>query len=125
MNYRRIVLWIARACGASVAFAAEEGAFIGAGIGQSTAKTSVRDLAGGKLDFDEDSEAYKGYVGYNFTRWLGIEGGYVDLGESEKKFVFSTPTGLNAAKVKVSPTGWQGFGVVYLPIGPIDIFGKV
>jgi outer membrane protein OmpA-like peptidoglycan-associated protein len=124
MNHRRIVLGIVFAAGATVAFAAEEGPFIGAGVGQSTAKASVHRLPGNNLDYDENANAYKGYVGYNFTRWLGIEGGYVDLGDTDKKFVVSTPV-LNGAKVKVSANGWQGFGVVYLPIGPIDIFGKV
>jgi outer membrane protein OmpA-like peptidoglycan-associated protein len=124
MSHRTFFLGIVFALGASCALAAEEGPFIGAGVGQSTAKASVNRLIGNKLDYDENSNAYKGYVGYNFTRWLGVEGGYVDLGDSDKKFVITTPV-LNGAKVKVSPGGWQGFGVVYLPIGPIDIFGKI
>ena len=133
MIYRAMVLGgaLASALGTSSAFAAEPGFFIGAGGGQSTAKASfdippspIRPAS--KVDFDEIGDTYKGYVGFNFTRWFGIEGGYVQFGDTEKKTTITNiDTSLTQVKLEVKPNGWQGFAVLYLPLGPFDIFGKV
>jgi outer membrane protein OmpA-like peptidoglycan-associated protein len=109
------------------ASAAPEGFFIGAGAGQSTMKAKSDNNVGPKVDLNESDTSYKGYAGYNFTPWLGVEGGYVELGnqdqsESQLVVVSGFP---DEEKVEVSANGWQGFAVLYLPLGNFDLFAKV
>ncbi len=114
------------------AFGAEEGFFIGVGGGVSTAKADadIPHVSIGppiRIDYDEDGDAFKAYGGINFTNWFGIEGGYVQFGDTENSTFVQFPGVANQtlAEVEVKPNGWQGFGVVYLPLGNFDIFAKV
>jgi len=115
---------------AGVASAAPEGFFIGAGAGQSTMKAESDNNLGPKIKLDESDTSYKGYAGYNFTPWLGVEGGYVELGSQDQSENFPVvsppvPGAIDEAKVEVSANGWQGFAVLYLPLGNFDLFAKV
>ncbi len=105
---------------AGATFAAEPGFYIGGSAGQSTAKASA-DLPGGTVHYDKDETGYKGFVGYNFLPWLGVEGGYVELGSSSQNFLQGTTTG----QAEVSANGWEGFLVGTLPLGNFDVFAKV
>src|SRR5678815_2595209 len=69
---------------AGTASAAEEGFFIGAGAGQSTMKAESDNNLGPTLKLDESDNAYKFYGGLNFTKWFGIEGGYIELGNANQ-----------------------------------------
>lgn len=127
----------------SGAFGAEQGFFIGAGAGQSTVKAGVDSPGGRPIHFDETGDAYKAHAGFNFTRWFGIEGGYVQFGDTEThifvpEFTFNPgdtgfgdpdapPITVPATNLKaeIKPNGWQGFAVLYLPIGNFDLFAKV
>jgi len=114
----------------SSAFGAEEGFFIGAGAGQSTMKAeSDANLAGvPEIDLDENDTAYKMYAGYNFSRYFGIEGGYIELGSQNQSETFPVVITGNPDKIEaeVSANGWQGFGVLYLPLGDsFDLFAKL
>jgi outer membrane protein OmpA-like peptidoglycan-associated protein len=112
---------------ASSAFAAEEGFFIGAGAGQSTMKAESNRNLGPKIKLDESDNSFKGYAGFNFTNWFGVEGGYVELGNQNQSKTFPVVVTGNPDKVEaeVSANGWQGFGVLYLPLGNFDLFAKV
>jgi len=111
--------------------AADEGFYVGVGAGQSTMKAeSDANLALGfpKIKLDESDTGYKGYAGFNFTNWLGVEGGYVELGSQEQSqnFPVVTPSdGIDKIEAEVSANGWEGFAVLYLPLGNFDLFGKV
>lgn len=91
---------------------AESGLYLGGGLGQS------------KMEFSELGESYsiedsgfKAILGYNFGVLplldLGLEGSYVDFGES---------TDGNSS---ASLTAWDGFGLVGLSLGPFGLFGKM
>jgi hypothetical protein len=69
------------------------------------------------FDIDDDDFAWKAFVGFQFLPWLGVEGGYVDFGEAGD----TTPT----LAVTTEIDGWNAFLVGRLPVGPVDIFGKV
>jgi OOP family OmpA-OmpF porin len=107
------------------ASAAEDGFYVGAGVGQSTIKASTDPLpvGGGAFNtfhFDKSDTGYKGYVGYNFLPWLGVEGGYVEFGNPSDSKVIGATT-LNG---KAEASGWQAFVVGTLPVGPVDLFVK-
>jgi outer membrane protein OmpA-like peptidoglycan-associated protein len=111
----------------SSASGAEEGLFLGIGAGQSTMEAESDNNVGPTLKLDESDNAYKFYGGYNFTNWFGIEGGYIELGNANQSQTFSPVVTGNPERVEaeVSANGWQGFGVLYLPLGNFDLFAKV
>ena len=129
MTNRVVVVWGAFVCALWMngAFAAEEGFFLGAGAGQSTMKAESNNNLGPTLKLDESDNAYKFYGGLNFTKWFGIEGGYIELGNQNQSETFPVVVTGNPDKVEaeVSANGWQGFGVLYLPLGNFDLFAKV
>jgi outer membrane protein OmpA-like peptidoglycan-associated protein len=113
---------------AGTASAAQEGFYVGAGAGQTTAKASTGPVlvstppdVFNTFHFDQDETGYKGFVGYNFLPWLGVEGGYVELGNPSQNW----SAGTTSVEAEVDANGWEGFLVGYLPLGPVDIFAKV
>ena len=120
--------FIATALVAGAAAAAEPGFYIGASGGQTTAKASTDPVlvstppdVFNTFHFDKDETGYKGFAGYNFLPWLGIEGGYVELGNPSQGF----NVGTSRIEAEVDANGWEGFLVGTLPLGPVDIFAKV
>jgi outer membrane protein OmpA-like peptidoglycan-associated protein len=122
-----LALTIALIVAAGTASAAEEGLFLGIGAGQSTMEAESNNNLGPTLKVDESDNAYKFYGGYNFTNWFGIEGGYIELGNASESQTFSPVVTGNPERIEaeVSANGWQGFGVLYLPLGNFDLFAKV
>jgi OmpA-OmpF porin, OOP family len=121
-------LGVAATVAAASALAAEEGFYIGGSYGQSTAKGDTGPVlvatpppTFNTFHYDKDETGWKAFAGYTFLPWLGVEGGYVDLGHGQKNF----RSALASAQGEVDANGWEGFLVGYLPIGPIDIFGKL
>ena len=91
----------------SSAFAAEEGFFLGVGAGQSTMKAESDNAVGvPKIKLDESDNAYKFYGGLNFTKWFGIEGGYIELGNQNQSESFPVVMTGNPDKIEaeVRPT---------------------
>ena len=82
------------------AFAAEEGFFLGVGAGQSTMKAESDNNLGPKVKLDESDNAYKFYGGLNFTKWFGIEGGYIELGNQNQTRVFRSSSRANPDRVE-------------------------
>jgi outer membrane protein OmpA-like peptidoglycan-associated protein len=135
MKFDRKVLLaglVAPAFAAATAYGAEPGFYIGASGGQSTLEASgstprlsVMPYDGNgesrKFDINEDDTGYKGYIGYQFLPWLGVEGGYVELGNVSKDFMI----GDTQVDGELSAGGWEGFVVASLPLGPFDVFAKV
>ena len=54
--------------------------------------------------------------------FLGVEAGYVDLGEPNDVVAESED---EAVHVQIGLKGWDAFAVGFLPIGPVDLFAKV
>jgi OOP family OmpA-OmpF porin len=111
---------LAPALVAGSAYAVEPGFFVGASGGQTFVDTDADDFGfKGNRDFniDDDDTGWKAYLGYNFTTWLGVEAGYKDFG--------GVSDSLRGNNIDVDLTGWDGFLVGTLPIGPVDLFAKV
>jgi len=105
----------------SFAQAGETGGYIGASIGTAAYDVAIADEIPDAPAFDEDDFAWKIFGGYNFGLTpifdLGIEGGYVNLGNPSVE-ILDVP-------VSIETTGWDIFGVLGFDIGPVGIFGKV
>jgi hypothetical protein len=94
---------------ASTSASADSGFYLGASAGNATIDGTV---PGTSVSFDESDTAFKAFVGFRLISLVAIEGGYVDFGK---------PTGSNAS---VDLTGVDLFGVLNLPVGPINLFAK-
>jgi hypothetical protein len=106
---RNTILWAAAmlACSAT-ASAADNGVYLGASLGR-----SMVDIDRGLLEIDDEDTGFKIIAGVRPLDWLAIEGNYVDFGEV-RDGVFSAEN-----------DAFSAFGVLFLSLGPADVFGKV
>ena len=104
------------------AHSAESGFYAGGSIGSAAVEVNIDDpaLPDPPPVFDEDDLGWKVFAGYNFALgdafYLGLEGGYNDLGEPSTE-IATIPIGLD-------PSAWTVFGTAGLDFGPIGVFGK-
>jgi len=116
MKTRRVVLMAAILAGVSAVQAnAADGLYLGAGVGQSTVKD---DSTGG--NFDSTATGYKAFAGYRFNKIpivdLAAEAGYVDFGKPSQDIA--------GQRVDFKLHGGYLAGLLILPLGPFDIYGK-
>jgi hypothetical protein len=99
------------------------GAFIGVGAGQFNLDVdNLGDLEDAAATVrDSDDNVWKLFVGYRFTRWLSIEAAYVDLGDPGDSFDASGSDG----NYRIGMSGFAPALIGSIPVGPIEIFGKV
>jgi len=110
--YRGIIIGLILTA-AATAQAKDTGIFIDASVGQTSLETDT-------LNLNQNATGYKGDLGYQFSKYLGVEAGYVDFGDpTDGDKVY------RLGEVKVNPTAWQGFATGTLPIGNFDVFSKV
>ena len=88
-------------------FAADNGIYLGASIGQANA-----DIDLGLQQIDGDDTGFKFIAGLRPLDWFAVEASYVNFGEVE-----SGPLALET-------DGITAFGVFFAPLGPVDVFAK-
>jgi opacity protein-like surface antigen len=93
--------------------AADNGIYIGAAVGRANVEVDKIDTAN---DFKGDDLGFKVIVGIRPLDWLGIEASYVDFGKPE-----DTVAG---TKIRTEGSGFSGFAVGFLTLGPVDVFAK-
>ena len=98
------------------AFAADNGIYLGASVGQSGV-TFEETIEGEDFEFDADSTGYKAILGWRFLDWLAVEANYVDLGSGDDR-VAGTNIETDVNGVSLSAVG-------FLPVGPVDLFARV
>jgi hypothetical protein len=96
--------------------AADNGIYIGAGVGQSGVSYE-ESFAGEDFSFDADSTGYKAIVGWRFVDWLAIEANYVDLGSGDDNVA--------GERIEADVSGLSLSAVGFLPVGPVDLFARV
>lgn len=78
--------------------------------------------AGVPSNFDNTDTGYKLQLGYSINPNFAIEGGYVNLGETNYRAAFSTGEG----RARVEDSGWNVDAVGILPVSnTVSVFGKV
>jgi hypothetical protein len=103
---RKLAIALLMACTASTLGIAGP-FYVGGSYGNTTLQADVSNI-----DFDADDPGWKVFAGFRFLRFLGVEGGYVDLG---------SPSDGN---ISVDLKGWDVAGMGILGLGPVDIFAK-
>lgn len=99
------------------------GPYVGAGWGRFN--LNIRDLndagtAVGDIVHSDDN-AWKIFVGYRFMPYLAVEGAYVDLGRPSDRFSSSGSNG----NYRVNISGFSPAVIGTLPLGPVEVFGKL
>ena len=108
---RTSILLFCGLCMGTTAHAADNGFYLGVGVGQSNVEI---DLGGGN-DFDGDDVGFKAIAGIRPLDWLGFEANYVNFGTADDdKYSFES-----------EGYAFSGFVVGFLPLGPVDAFAKV
>lgn len=96
--------------------AADNGVYLGVGIGQATVE--IDDIEGiSSLDFEGEDLGYKVIAGVRPLDWLAFEANYVNFGEPDDT--------LAGAKLRSEGDGFAGYALGLFAAGPVDLFAKV
>lgn len=102
--------------GHNPATASDTGLYVGAGY----VRAQVNNVFGTTgYGFKIDDNAWKAILGFRPIPPFAIEANYVDLGHQSQGLL-----GGNAPYGRADARAFDLFGVGFLPLGPIDIFGK-
>lgn len=104
---RKALLATAAVLASSATFAADNGIYIGASIGDANIEIDQ-----GINQVDSDDTGYKLIAGIRPLDWFGVEANYVNFGKAEQGQQTAEADGISA------------FGVFFLPVGPVDVFAK-
>ena len=91
-----------------LAAAAENGIYLGAGVGQASVKIDE-----GLAQLDDSDTGYKIIAGISPLNWLAFEANYVDFGNP------------NDNGVEVDAHGISAFVVPFYAFGPLDVYAKL
>jgi hypothetical protein len=115
MNTRSILLAAALLGVCAFHAQAAGGLYLGAGVGLA----SVKDDASGGT-FDADAAAYKAFAGYRLDKIplvdLAAEVGYVNFGKPSQM--------MGGQSIDFKLHGGYAAGLLILPLGPLDVYGK-
>jgi OOP family OmpA-OmpF porin len=95
-------------------YVTRKGGYIGGSIGQSA---YVEEDVIGSEDFEGTDVGWKIFGGYRFSRYLGVDLGYYDLGTPD-----DTIAGIDT---EIELTGWNLSAVGTLPLGRFEFFGRL
>jgi len=105
----------------------------GVSVGQSQTRLDEGELTRHQLgaatevagfDSDERDTAYRLFLGYQFNRFMALEGGYFDLGEA--RFTADTTVPLGTLSGKLKTRGWHLDLVGSLPVTPrFSVLGRI
>jgi len=110
----RALLGAALALLAGQALAADNGFYLGAGVGQANVQV---DAGAGLPAFDEDDTGFKVIAGFRPLDWFAAEVNYVDLG---------SPSGdVAGTRIETDASGLSGFGMLFLELPLVDLYGKL
>ena len=82
-------------------------------------------VTGLSSSFDDKDTSYKLQLGYSFTPYLAVEGGYIDLGKFQYSAAFTGPVA-GSAVAEVKAAGFNAGAVASYPMNDqFEIFGKL
>ncbi|HSG82160.1 MAG TPA: porin family protein [Gemmatimonadota bacterium] len=110
----RLALFAGLVLFAAPVLAADNGVYVGAGIGQSNVQVDAStDLPG----FDGDDTGFKLIAGVRPLDWLAAEVNYVDLGAPEGDVA--------GTRIATDASGITAFGIALLELPFLDLYGKL
>lgn len=111
MNLKNVVVRsaLAAACLVSAQTYAQSGLYVGGSVGN--AKVGFEPTENTNITINDNDIGFKLFGGFKFTL-AAVEVGYVDFGKIED------------ASGSVEVSGFNGFGVLSMGLGPVNVFGK-
>jgi hypothetical protein len=99
------------------------GPYVGAGWGRFDLHLhNLNDVGTAVTDITHSSDdAWKAFVGFRFAPFIALEGAYLDFGRPNDRF---DNFGSNGA-YHVTMTGFSPSVIGTIPLGPVELFGKV
>lgn len=99
------------------------GPYVGGGFGQFNLEIdNLQDAGQSIIDVvKSDDSSWKVFAGWRFNPYLSLEAAYINLGDPDDRF---TSTGSNG-DYRVKMDGFSPSIIGTLPLGPIELFGKV
>jgi opacity protein-like surface antigen len=98
------------------ALSADNGIYLGAGIGQSSVQFDDN-ISGQDFDFDASATGFKAIAGWRFLDWVAVEANYVDLGSGDDN--------VQGERIETDVDGVSLSAVGFVPLGPVDLFARV
>jgi OOP family OmpA-OmpF porin len=99
-----------------------QGFYLGGGIGDFSSSVdeinSFDPIDDAGIDFSDGDNAMKVFAGWNFNRYFAVQADYVDFGESSGAVTPSVSGTSDVQGIAPSIVGT-------IPIGPIELFGRV
>lgn len=129
MNVLSKTVLIAAICGVPVIASARDmdsnpsGPYVGGSVGQFNLHIKHLDGVDDAVSNinNSDDNAWKVYAGYRFMPYLSLEAAYIDFGKQDNTF---SATGSNG-NYRVKMSGFAPELIGTLPMGPVELFGKV
>jgi hypothetical protein len=112
------------ACSSALAQGAEndEGFYVGGGIGQFNVKIDNLDETDEAVEtLDDDDNAWKAFVGWRMNPYFALELAYIDFGRPSDRFETAGTSG----DFEVDLSGFAPYVIGTIPLGPVELFGKV
>ncbi len=99
------------------------GPYVGVGWGQFNVNVDNLSDAGTAASniVDSDDNAWKAFAGWRFNPYIGVEVAYIDLGSPSDRFEGAGSNGNYTLDV----SGFSPYLIGTIPLGPIELFGKV
>jgi hypothetical protein len=112
------------ACSSAFAQGAEndEGFYIGGGVGQFNVQVDDVDQTDEAIErLDDDDTAWKAFVGWRMNPYFALELAYIDFGGPSDRATASGSDG----DFQVELSGFAPYLIGTIPVGPLELFGKV
>lgn len=125
-----LAMAVAGACAGSLACSSafaqgvenDEGFYIGGGIGQFNVQIDDLDESDEAIEtLDDDDNAWKAFVGWRMNPFFALELAYIDFGRPSDRF----ETGGTSGDFTVDLSGFAPYLIGTIPVGPVELFGKV
>ena len=112
----------ALASGTAAAQENDEGFYIGGGVGQFNVKIDDVDQTDEAIQsLDDDDTAWKAFVGWRMNPYFALELAYIDFGGPSDRAEASGSSG----DYQVDLAGFAPYVIGTIPLGPVELFGKV
>lgn len=98
--------------------------YLGGSMGRADSDASLSDIATGLVgSVDHSDSGWSLFAGYRFNPYLGVEGGYADLGRNSVDAVFAG-TGVGFGR-RTDLSAWNVVGIGSFPLSDhLSLFGK-
>jgi OOP family OmpA-OmpF porin len=101
----------------------EQGFYIGGGFGQFNVQIDDVDDTDNAIErLDDDDRAWKLFGGYRFNPHIALELAYIDFGDASDS---TTTASGSSGDYSVGISGLAPYVIGTLPLGPVELFGKV